>query len=449
MRPFLFYAAALLLCCTACQQPTTTSGSDKLTVIKGITLIDGNGGDPMAHVDLVFRGDEITAILKEGKDSLPAGATIVDATGKTVMPTLINAHGHLGLLKDTTAVAQNYTPENITRQLKQYAAYGVGAVLSLGTDQEAIWALRDSSRAEKVPGAIIYTAGYGFGVLNGGPPASFASKVYRPRTPEEAAADMKQLAPHKPDYVKMWVDDFNGSMPKMTAAIYDTIIKCAHAHGLHVAAHVYYLEDARHLIDNGVDVIAHSIRDKEVSDTLVEAMRSKGIYYIPTLTLDQYSFAYATDSVPWINDPFFKNSLEPGVYEMLTSAAYKAKAKKDKDLQKKIYAFHTAMVNVRKMHAAGVKVCMGTDSGAQPARTQGYSEHLELELMVLAGLTPLQAITCATKNAAEMLHVEKETGTLEPGKKASFIILDKNPADNIKNTHTIAQVWINGVQQAR
>lgn len=448
MRSFLFYAA-LLLCCAACQQPSVTSGSDKYTVIKGVTLIDGNGGNPFENVALVFRGDEITAILKPGKDSFPAGATVIDATGKTVMPTLINAHGHLGLLKDTTAVAQNYTPENITRQLKKYAAYGVGAVLSLGTDQEAIWALRDSSRQEKLPGAIIYTAGYGFGVENGGPPVSFASKVFRPRTPEDAAVDMKQLAPHKPDFVKMWVDDFNGSMPKMTAAIYDTIIKCAHAHGLHVAAHVYYLEDARHLIDNGVDVIAHSIRDQIISDSLIGTMKSKGIYYIPTLTLDQYSFAYAADTVPWINDPFFKNSLEPGVYEMLTSPAYKAKAKKDKDLQKKMYAFHTAEANLLRLHAAGVKVCMGTDSGAQLARTQGFSEHLELELMVLAGLTPLQAITCATKNAAEMLHVEGETGTLEVGKKASFIVLDKNPMDNIKNTRTISQVWINGVEQAR
>ncbi|PUZ26715.1 Imidazolonepropionase [Chitinophaga costaii] len=431
----------------SCQQPAVKNG-EQLTVIKGVNLIDGNGGTPQTNVALVLRGDALSQILKVGTDSLPKDATVIDATGKTVMPTLINAHGHLGLLKDTTAVSGNYTPENVERQLKKYAAYGVGAVLSMGTDQEAIWRLRDSSRAGKLPGAIIYTAGYGFGVENGGPPITFAGKVFRPKNPQEVAGDMDVLAKQKPDFVKMWVDDFNGSLPKMSASIYDTILKCAHDHGLRVAAHVYYLEDARRLIHNGVDVIAHSIRDKEIDDALIETMKSKDIYYIPTLSLDQYSYAYAADTVPWINDPFFKQSLEPGIYEMITSPAFKAKAKADKDLQKKMYAFHTAMQNLVKIHSAGVKVCMGTDSGAQLLRTQGYSEHLELELMVLAGLTPLQAITCATKNAAEMLQVSKETGTLEPGKKASFIVLDKNPVDDIRNTHTISQVWINGVQQA-
>ena len=414
------------------------------TIITGITLIDGNGGAPKTDVDLVIQGDRIGSILIHHNAHFPAGAKVIDMEGKTIMPVMVNAHGHLGYLKGWAVTSDNYTIENIVRQLKKYESFGIGMVLSLGTDREMIFSLRDSSRQGKLPGAMFFTAGYGFGAP-GGPAGSLMEKIFRPGTSEEAIRDVKQLALLKPDIIKMWIDDFGGKSPKIKPEIYEAVIKEAHRIGLRVAAHVYYLDDARKLVASGVDVLAHSIRDKEIDDGLVKEMKLKGVVYIPTLSLDEYNFIYATQP-SWMSDPFFQASLEPGVLDTLKTDAYLKKQENDPDRQKKLAAFQTALHNLQKIFKGGVKVVMGTDSGAQPVRTQGFSEHLELELMVQAGLSPSEAITCATRKGAEFLKVNKQYGTLELGKKADFIILSENPLNDITHTRSIISVWRNGVK---
>ncbi len=129
---------------------------------------------------------------------------------------------------------------------------------------------------------------------------------------------------------------------------------------------------------------------------------------------------------------------------MITSAEYKEKVRKNPNTAKEVSALQVALKNVKRIHDAGILLSMGTDSGAQPIRVQGFSEHMELELLVKAGLTPLQAIATATKNAAALLKVDDRYGTLAPGKKANFIVLDKDPSTDILNTRTISAVWKNG-----
>ena len=109
-------------------------------------------------------------------------------------------------------------------------------------------------------------------------------------------------------------------------------------------------------------------------------------------------------------------------------------------------ALPVAMTNLKKIYDAGILVTLGTDSGATPVRVQGFAEHMELVLMVQAGLTPLQAISVATKNAAQLLRIADDYGTLEPGKKANFIVLERDPTQDIRNTQTIRAVWKNGVR---
>lgn len=403
------------------------------TVIKDVTLIDGSGAPARQHANLVIRADKVVSITDA--KHLPKNARVINMSGKTVMPLLINAHGHLGLIKGNTATANNYTADNVKRQLDHYLHYGIGAVLSMGTDQPLVFALRDSSRKGQIPGATIYTAGYGFGANGGAPPGAFGNKIQRPQTPEAATAAMEQLAALHPDFVKIWVD----ASPKISPDIYKAIISTAHAHNIKVAAHVYYLEDARSLVEAGIDLLAHSIRDKVVDADFIKLMKAKGTYYIPTLSLDKYNFAYA-GKPDWINDTFFMQSLEPGVYETLPGLS----AQQEKDKVQKMAVFQVAATNLRLLDSAGIPICMGTDSGAQPLRAQGFSEHLELQLMAEAGLTPLKVITCATANGATLLKGAQHTGTLKAGNKADFLILDHNPLDDIKATRNIAAVWKNG-----
>jgi len=416
---------------------------EQITVLRNVAVIDGTGKSVQLNQELAIKGDRILSIKPAGS-SIPKGAKTVDMGGKTLMPELINTHGHFGLLKGTTMSSSNYTEQNIRAQLLRYEAYGVGAVLCLGTDHDEIFALREASRKGTLPGAAIYTAGAGFGVKDALPPLSFGmDRVFRPVSEEEARKEVRQLAMKKPDVLKIWVDDAFGQLPSMKPEIYAAIIREAHKHGLRVASHVFHLEDARKLVGLGLDIIAHSVRDAEIDDALLAEMKKRRVVYIATLSLDEFAFAYQ-DTPEWLNSPFFQASLEPGVLQMITSPEYKEKVRNNPNTPKEVSALQIALKNVKRVHDAGIPLAMGTDSGAQPVRVQGFSEHNELELLVKAGLTPLQAITVATKNGAALLRVSDQFGTLEPGKKAGFIVLDKDPSKDILNSRTISAVWKNG-----
>lgn len=414
-------------------------------LLKNATVIDGTGSAPRSATDMLITGGRITAIQKGIRAS---SAREIDLTGKTVIPSLICAHAHVGTLKGTTSSADNYTRENLLRHLKKYEDYGVSAVLAMGTDRPLIFdGFIDSTQAGLLPGARLYSAGYGFNTPDPNP-GSWMNLLLRPNTPEEVPAMMEKLAAVHPTVVKIWVDDHGGNAQKMKPEIYQAIIREAHRHNIRVAAHLFYVEDARKLTEAGIDIIAHSIRDKEVDQDLLTKMKQKNVTYIPTLSLDEYQFVYA-GSPDWINDVFFKASLEPGVFEMITDKAYGEKIKNSPDYQRNMSAFKTALINLKKIHGAGIKVALGTDSGAFPIRTQGFTEHLEMELMVKAGLTPLQAITVSTRNAATALRIDQEKGALEKGKKADFLILTANPADDIRNTRKIESVWKEGKEVSK
>jgi imidazolonepropionase-like amidohydrolase len=433
----IFFSVCLSAICTYVNAQDNTS-----FIIKDVTLIDGSGEAARSHVSLVVKNDTIAAILPAGTNYPVKGAEEINGSGKTVMPLMVDAHCHVGLLKGTEIAASNFTPANVSRQLDQYLAYGIGTVLSLGTDQPNGFFLRDASRTEVLGGASYYTAGFGFGVPRGTPPAAFGPSILRPASADDALQKMRHLATLKPDYIKIWVD----GTPRMLPEIYRAIIAEAHTSNIKVAAHVYYLEDARQLVDAGVDVLAHSIRDEEVDDALIDAMKKKNVYYIPTLCIEEFGLSYGTVSPGWFTDPFFMRSLEPGVWDLLNSDAYRKQQEEDKDKERKIKAFAIAKKNLHKMDSAGVKIAMGTDSGAQPVRAQGFSEHRELQLMAEAGVPVLKVIGYATRNGAALLGIDGQTGTLQPGKKADFLLLDADPQLDVRATQNISGVWKNGKQ---
>jgi len=445
------YAIALslsILFLVSCKSNKEPAAHTAGTIFQDVTLIDGNGGDPVAHTDILVQGDTISSI---GKQLDTTGFTVINLSGKTIMPALISSHVHVGTLKGTSTKKENYTRDNILSQLKKYQDYGVTNIMVMGTDRPVIFesGLRDSSLNGLLPGARFHSAGYGFGVPQGAPPADFGmDHVYRPLKASQIALMMDSLVKVKPDFVKMWVDDFGGKFKKMDPAIYKTIIAEAHKHQLRVVSHAYYLTDARRLVSDGLDVIGHSIRDSVMDDQLVKAMKAKNVAYIPTLSLDEFAYIYSRKP-EWVENDFFKRSLEPGVYEMVTAKKYQDSLKNSPSYPKTVAALSTALINLKKLYDAGVLVAMGTDSGATPVRAQGFSEHLELELMVEAGLTPLQAIGVATKNSARLLKIDRHYGTIEKGKIADLIILNENPAKDIMATRSISAVYKAGKQVSK
>jgi imidazolonepropionase-like amidohydrolase len=411
--------------------------------LEGATLIDGTGGPAIAKSVLVIQGDRIVAVGKHGKVHYPKTARVVDAQGKTIIPGLINAHGHLGLVVGAAQRADAYTAVNLESELMQYEQYGVTSMLSLGLNRDLLYELRERQSAGDVSGASIFTADRGLGVPDGIPPFALASdQLYRPATAEEARADVQAMAARHADIVKLWLDDSYGKYPKMQPAIYKAILDECRNRGLRVAAHVFYLNDAKALVRDGIDVLAHSIRDRDVDPEFIKMMKDGGVLYIPTLTVDESFFIFA-EHPEVMSDSFFQLAAGPELLKMLQSPEYREKVEADPNLPKYKAALATGMRNLKTLQDAGVRIAFGTDSGAFPVRIPGWAEHRELELMVRAGLTPTQALTAATRGSAAVLGTS-DRGTLEVGKRADFLVLAANPLNDIRNTRKMVTVWHGG-----
>src|SRR5439155_15853245 len=205
----------------------------EVVALRGATLIDGSGRAPQQDAVLVVDGERILAAGAPGKVKVPQGARVVEVRGRTIMPGIINAHGHVGLVAGGQSRADAYTRENVQPQLLQYERYGVTSVLTLGLNRDLVYELRDEQRRGALPGASLFTAGRGVGVPGGAPPVPSApDQVYRPKTAEGAVANVREPAAHKPDFCKIWVDDVFGKFPKMDPAVFKATIEEAHRNGI-------------------------------------------------------------------------------------------------------------------------------------------------------------------------------------------------------------------------
>lgn len=354
---------------------------------------------------------------------IPKGAQKVDMTGKFIMPGMINSHGHIGGTEGLQG--GRYSKQRVLRDLALNARYGVTTVVSLGGDGSPSIEIRNKQGRNDLDHSRLFVAG----------------TIVTGDSPESVRVVVQQNQQNFVDFIKIRVDDNLGSSVKMSPEIYSAVIDEAHKHSIPVASHLYYLKDAKALLQAGTDYIAHSIRDQDVDQELIDLMKEKDVYYCPTLMREISAFAYA-ETPDFFEDEFLLAEVDPAVIEALKDPE---RQKRIKDNPKtKVYeeALVMAMTNLKKLSDNGVKIVMGTDAGP-PARFQGYFEHKELELMVAAGLTPMQTIVSATGNAAKYLRLP-DIGTLEKGKWADFILMGKNPLEDISNTQSLENVWVAG-----
>lgn len=402
------------------------AGKGAVKAIIGARVIDGTGRAPLERATIVIRDGRIEAIGPSSSVKAPAGAEAIDLTGKTIVPGLVNAHAHVADTRGLRSGPELYTEENLLRQLGLYARYGVTTVFSLGGDGEAAVRLRAAQRSAPLDRARLFIAGPAIGSTN----------------VEEALKQVDAAVAMKADVVKIRVDDNLGTTPKMPEPVFKAVIEKAHKHGLRVAAHVFYLEDARALLKDGADFIAHSIRDRDVDAETIALFKQRGVCLCPTLTREVSTFTYETTPA-FFSDPFFLREADPAVLDQLKDPKRQAGVRANKAAQRYKVALEVASRNLKKLADAGVRLAFGTDTGPV-ARFQGYFEHMELELMTKAGLTPMQAIVAATGDAARCTNQAGRLGTIQPGAAADLIVLTANPLDAIANTKAIESVWIAG-----
>lgn len=466
---------ALALGLAACQPGSPFDPATDFVVI-GVHVWDGTGAPPselsvvqisegrILSVDPVFDdaegsaepADTVAMLVSMMDDAHSVGIDTSMRLGGYMIPGLINTHGHVGgTWNPGTGVEYG---EYAFGELERYARFGVTTVASLGGERGVLFALRDASwgtggGADPAGGAgADPDAARGTDAADAGeaaaPPRAHllvAGPVVTGSTPEEAAAAVDAAAAMGPDWIKIRVDDNLGTTRKMSPETYAAVIARVGEHGLRVASHLFYQEDAKGLLRAGTGMVAHSIRDEAVDDETIGLLRETGVCYVPTLTREVSTYAYG-GRPDFFDDPFLMADVDSAQVVTLSNPERQARVRASGAAEAYGRALEIAQANLARLAEAGVPIAFGTDSGPL-GRFQGYFEHMEMQLMAEAGLTAEQILRSATGVAAECLGRD-DIGTLEPGRRADFVMLGANPLEDVANLREITGVWVGGVRVA-
>ena len=392
--------------------PGAAAGAESeqdVRVFVGARILDGTGGPLVEDGVVIVRGGVISEVGASDVVTVPADGDVVDLEGRFLLPGFINTHGHVDSGGDRSDIGE---------QLDIYAHYGITTVLSLG-DQA------DAPREERWSPTLDRTR-----LFVSGPSLS-------PASPADAGDEVARVAAMGADWVKMHVNAGGGR------DTYPDVIAAARERVMPVAIHIEELEDARGVLEAGVTLLGHSVRDQPVDEDLIERMLERDVCLVPTLTRELSTFVYA-DRPDFFDDPFFRERSAPEDLEDFLTPQRQAQAEGESARYWR-EALPLAMENMVRLHEAGVGIAMGTDTGPS-GRFQGYFEHLEMEMMVEGGMSPEAVLVSATGEAARCIGLEGVLGTIEPGVWADFVVLDADPRDDILNTRTIHSVWIAGNQ---
>ena len=418
----LLLLSLLLIGCDTPETVTTPQPGAGATAFVDANIWDGTGGPVITDAALIVRDGRVEGLFQ----NVPEGAERISLSGRWIIPGLINTHGHVSGLWAAEDVTD--PTDRVAGDLSLYARYGVTTVLSLGGEPVEAFELTGTSSPQEY--ARLLAAG----------------EVVADDTPEAAAATAAANIALGADWMKLRVDDNLGTGTKMPWESVQATIETASAAGLPTATHIFYMDDAERLLAMGSGLIAHSVRDQQVTEDFTQTLLASGICYVPTLVREVSTFAYS-ERPDWFDDPFFIEGANTNEVERVSQPEFQARVAASPAAAGYRIALGQAQENLKILMDAGVPVAFGTDSGP-PGRFPGYFEHMEIELMQQAGLTPEQILLSATSVAAECLELD-DLGTLTPGSWADFVVLNEDPLADIRATRAIDSVYIAGSRIAR
>lgn len=384
-----------------------------LQAFVGARVFDGTAAPILNDGVVIVRDGRIEAVGPRSQVSIPAGAEVIDLTGRWLVPGFVNAHGHV------SGDAQAFVA-----QLEQYAHYGITTVVSLGGNETAGFPLRDAQSSPDLRRARVFLAG----------------PVLNPGSAADAAGAVAGVAELRANWVKIRVDGGLQGGASMSPEVYGAVMGAARSRGLPVAIHIWELEAAKGVVRAGGSLVAHSVRDQAVDRELIDLLLERDVCLVPTLTRELSTFVYA-ERPAFFDDPFFLEGAAPADLAGFMTPQRIAQATGEAG-QFWREALPLAQSNMAALHQAGVGIAMGTDSG--PAgRFQGYFEHVEMEMMVQGGMSPRDVLIAATGGAADCLDLEG-LGTIRAGSWGDLVALEADPTVDIRNTRRIYGVWTSG-----
>jgi imidazolonepropionase-like amidohydrolase len=369
--------------------------------------------------------------------ALPAGTQVVTADGKWIIPGLIDAHVHAESDED----------------LKTMLNRGVTSVRLMAEDVAAAHALAVTSREsrdipEVFPAAPIFTAKGGW--WDQGEPADTRLDRF-PKTAEAARGAVRKAKELGSTEIKLMLDDMSWCrapkppLPRMKPEVAKALIDEARRQGLRATVHAPKLADAKEAIADGATALAHGVIEP-LDDATIAVMKKRSIFYIPTMDI----FEFLADTRKFVDRVFSDPSVTQSIGGLPaeTIARYRSPEYSDgyrrrypnfESVKRSLFALRE---NLRRLHAAGVPVALGTDMWAFP----GLGVSIEMDLYVEAGLSPLEALWSATFSSAQSLGIERDRGTLVAGKRADFLVLAEDPLRDARNVRKISEIYKQGAK---
>ena len=422
-----------------------SAGTGNSSFFYGARMIPGDGSAPIDNANFIVTDGKITVIGKKGEVTPPKGSAQVDLSGRTLVPVFIDLSAQPGMNNGAQYGPKNYNRDSVTADLDRYQYYGTMVVLTAGTDSGNLAAsVGDEIRQGKIKGAHLYTAG-GIAAKGGGP-AALSDITIQVSGASDAKKAVDDLAASKVHAVKLWMDDGNGKGPKLKPDAFSAAIDQAHKKNLKVVAEVFDLADAKELAAAGVDGFVNSIRDKEVDDALISAMKAKNIFLAPALTSNEAKFVYA-DKPDWLGEQTMREVYPARLSGYLMDEVVVNRFKRNPELGAYRQAYAMAVKNLKKLADGGVKIALGTNSGAADTYP-GYFELREMIAMADAGMQPMEVIKSATSIPAGILGAN-DRGVLAVGKTANFLAMPSSPLDKMSNIKDVGILYVNGSEQER
>lgn len=413
------------------------------TLLENLRVIVGDG-EVLQDGAVLFQGDTILAVGRPTEIAIPEGTTRISLEGKTLLPALIDAHAHLGYDNLSTWSGDNYSLENVQRNLEIYAYFGFGAVFSAGSDPLEVAQTLQEQQADDQGAAARFFFAAGMAPPGQGPNGQFLvealeveQRYHSPllrglSSPEQAVDAVNTVEEQGIAFIKLWVDDRGGTQEKLQPEVYRALIAEAQRHVIPTWVHQQNATDMLDLIDAGVHGFLHGRLERDFTQEIARAAKQKNVFIVPNLGLAELRREALAE------DPF----LVPVLSDIAT-VRLGISEQRLRQVQRNAVLEQTLTQSFRYLREASVDVVLGTDAGAVPDHPFGYTGHRELEIFVRHGMSTAEAINAATTAAARALGLEN-TGAIRPGFRADLLVLDSNPLEDIRNTRTIHRVYLGG-----